>query len=154
MYTHSLKPIGSSGGFALLRIVSAFPLACFTGAVVTDLAYWGTADMIWADFSAWLLAFGMATGVLAAVVGLVDLARHRQVLPMSRAWPVVLGSVIALGLGFLDNLVHSRDAWTSVVPGGLVLSVLTAIVALATGWLAVGRLVWIETAPMSVGSRV
>ena len=152
MYTHSLAPPGLSTGFPLLRILSAFPLACFSGALVTDLAYAGTADMIWADFSAWLLAFGMVLGGVAAVVGLVDLARHRRWLPLTRVWPVVLGSVLALGLGLLDSLVHSRDAWTSVMPGGLILSALTMIVAVATG-LAAGRAAWIETAPLGAEIR-
>lgn len=152
MYTHSLAPSGLSTGFPLLRILSAFPLACFSGALVTDLAYAGTADMIWADFSAWLLAFGMVLGGVAAVVGLVDLARHRRWLPLTRVWPVVLGSVLALGLGLLDSLVHSRDAWTSVMPGGLILSALTMIVAVATG-LAAGRAAWIETAPLGAEIR-
>jgi uncharacterized membrane protein len=32
-----------------------FPIACFTGALFSDIAYWKTAEMMWADFSAWLL---------------------------------------------------------------------------------------------------
>ena len=35
----------------------------------------------------------------------------------------------------LNMLVHSRDAWTSVVPTGLILSALVVLILLFTGWL-------------------
>src|SRR4051794_14561653 len=37
-----------------------FPIVCFVGALLTDIAYWRTADIMWANFSAWLLAAGLA----------------------------------------------------------------------------------------------
>jgi len=37
-----------------------------------------------------------------------------------------------LVLAFFNNLVHSRDAWTSVVPTGLILSALTVAVMIVT----------------------
>ena len=46
-----------------------FPFACFTGALITDVAYWKTAEMMWADFSAWLLFAELVMGVLAALAG-------------------------------------------------------------------------------------
>ena len=49
------------------------------------------------------------------------------------------GSLLALVLGLFDNLVHTRDAWTSVVPAGLALSAITVVVMLATVWLAAPR---------------
>ena len=51
----------------------------------------------------------------------------------------MIGSMLALILGLFDNLVHTRDAWTSVVPYGLTLSAATVIVMLATAWLAIPR---------------
>ncbi len=46
-----------------------FPIACFGCALVTDIVYWRTADIMWADFSAWLLTVGLIFGVLAAIAG-------------------------------------------------------------------------------------
>ncbi len=128
----------SGGGRPLLRLLASFPIACFTCALATDLAYVQTANMLWANFSAWLLAAGMAGGVVAAIVGLVgllaDRRRHRQ----RSVWPVVLGSLLVLVVAFLNNLVHSRDAWTSVMPTGLALSFITVLLMLATVWLVAG----------------
>ncbi len=123
----------------VFRILAAFPIALFSGALLTDIAYALTADMLWADFSDWLLAFGMLMGGLAAIVGIVDLIANRHI----RGRPVVtllIGSVVVLALGLLNNFVHSRDAWTSVVPQGLALSAITVLVMLVTAWLAASAL--------------
>ncbi|MGY4314935.1 putative membrane protein [Bradyrhizobium sp. JR3.5] len=47
----------------------------------------------------------------------------------------MLGNVVVMLLALCNALIHSRDAWTSVVPTGLVLSALTVLVMLFTGWL-------------------
>jgi uncharacterized membrane protein len=119
----------------ILLVLASFPIACFTSALVTDIAYAQTANILWSDFSDWLLALGMGGGVLAAIAGLVDLIANRR----RGALPVVAGSVVALALALLNNFVHSRDAWTSVVPTGLALSALTVLVVLVTAWLIAPR---------------
>ena len=126
------------GGHPVLRTLASFPIACFTCALLTDIAYIQTTNIMWADFSAWLLAAGMAGGVVAAIAGLVGLLANRRGRGQQSAWPVVLGSLLVLVIALFNNLVHSRDAWTSVMPTGLALSVATFLVMLATAWLASG----------------
>jgi hypothetical protein len=46
-------------------------------------------------------------------------------------WLYVLCNVAIFVLSFLNALVHSRDAWTSVVPTGLTLSVIVFVLMLA-----------------------
>ena len=121
-------------GHPVLAILVSFPIACFCGALVTDIAYVLTTNILWADFSAWLLAAGMFFGALAAIGGIVDVVANRRVRTHRQLWPVVIGSLLVLGLGLLDNLVHSRDAWTSVMPFGLALSAVTVVVMLITAW--------------------
>lgn len=125
----------ASTGFPLLTILAAFPIACFCCALATDIVYEQTANIMWANFSAWLLAVGIVMGVLAAIVGLVMLIANRRAPRRGPVWPVVIGSLLALVLAFFDNLVHSRDGWTSVVPLGLALSAATVVVMLITAWL-------------------
>jgi uncharacterized membrane protein len=112
-----------------------FPIACFVGALLTDLVYWKTAEMMWADFSAWLLFFGLIMGGLAGIVGLVDFLGNRRIRALGPAWFHLIGNLVVLMLALLNCFVHSRDAWTSVVPTGLILSTLTVIVMLFTGWM-------------------
>lgn len=120
----------------LYNLLASFPIACFTGALATDIAYWRTADMTWADFSAWLLAVGLALGVLAWIVELFDLLLHPLLRRMSAAWLQLFGHLVVLVVAFFNNLVHTRDAWTSVVPEGLALSAITVVLMLFIGWLS------------------
>lgn len=112
-----------------------FPIACFVGTLATDIAYWQTAEMQWANFSAWLLFAGLIMGGLAAIAGLIDFLANRQIRSLPCAWFHMVGNVVVMLLALFNAFVHSRDAWTSVVPTGLVLSALTVLVMLFTGWL-------------------
>jgi len=60
------------GGVPLHAMLAPFPVACFTGALLTDIAYANTAVMQWSNFSAWLLAFGVLVGVIDGLLGLID----------------------------------------------------------------------------------
>jgi uncharacterized membrane protein len=106
------------------------PIVCFVGALVTDLTYWQTADMMWADFSAWLVSVGVIMGFLAAIVGLIDFLANRRIRAQSPAWPHAIGNIVVLILATLNMFVHSRDAWTSVVPWGLALSAAVVVIML------------------------
>lgn len=123
------------GWHPLFQMLVSFPIACFTGALLTDIAYARSADMLWADFSAWLLAAGMVTGLLAGIAGLVDVVAKRRIWPLWQRLTLVIGGMLVLTLALFDNLVHSRDAWTSVVPAGLALSAITVFIMLVTAWL-------------------
>lgn len=129
------------GRHPIHAMVGPFPIVCFVGALLTDIAYWRTAQMMWADFSAWLLFAGLVMGGLAAVAGLIDFLGSRRIRRLAPAWYHMAGNVVVMPLALLNAFVHSRDAWTSVVPTGLVLSALTVIVMLVTGWLG-GALVY------------
>jgi uncharacterized membrane protein len=123
------------GGHPILQILASFPIACLTCALLTDIAYVQTADIMWANFSAWLLAVGMAGGVVAAIAGLGSLVTDRRGRTLRSVAPIVIGSLLVLVIALVNNLVHSRDAWTSVMPMGLALSFLTVLIMLVTAWL-------------------
>jgi uncharacterized membrane protein len=108
------------------------PLTCFIGALLTDLAYWQSAEMMWADFSAWLVSVGVLLACLAAILGLIELWAGRYLGTRGSVWLYVIGNIVALVLAIFDALIHTRDAWTSVVPWGLVLSAATVVVLLVT----------------------
>lgn len=117
-------------------ILSAFPLALFVSALVTDITYANTAQMQWANFSIWLITGGLAGGVLAAIVGIVDAVANRNRAGRSRRpWPHTVLTLAMMIVALVNAFVHSRDAWTSVVPTGLILSAITAVLAVASSWL-------------------
>jgi uncharacterized membrane protein len=116
-------------------ILAAYPIACFTGAFLTDIAYAETADMMWANFSVWLITVGLVMGFLAAIAGIIDYVVNRRIRTRRPAWPHTAGNALVLLLSLWNVFVHSRDAYTSVVPTGLTLSGIVAVLVLITSWL-------------------
>jgi uncharacterized membrane protein len=111
------------------------PIVCFVGALLTDVTYWKTAEIMWADFSAWLVTVGVIVGYMAAIAGLVDFLGNPLIRAQAPAWPHMIGNIVVLALATVNMFVHSRDAWTSVVPTGLILSALVVLVLLFTAWM-------------------
>ncbi|HEX7712145.1 MAG TPA: DUF2231 domain-containing protein [Sphingomonadaceae bacterium] len=120
------------------------PIVCFIGALLTDITYANTAVMQWANFSAWLLAFGEIFGVIAAIFGLIDFLNAGAARPMI-GWIHLVGNAIVLVLEGFNNFVHARDAYTSVVPTGLVLSIISVAILAVTGMLG-WRMVYVHVA--------
>ena len=110
------------------------PIVCFVATFITDIVYAKTANMLWADMSAWLLAIGLVVSIFVVLFGLIDFLGDRRVRALRPAWIHAIGNGAALVLAILDSFVHSRDAYTSVVPSGLILSGLVVLILLVTGW--------------------
>jgi uncharacterized membrane protein len=123
------------GAHPIHPMLVPIPIVCFVGTLLTDVMYWRTAEMMWADFSAWLVTVGTIVAWLAAIAGLIDFLGNRFVRALPPAWPHVIGNALVLIFATFNTLIHSRDAWTSVVPIGLILSALTVVVLLFTGWM-------------------
>jgi uncharacterized membrane protein len=103
------------------------------GALVSDLAYWGTFHVQWANFSAWLIAGGLLVGAFAVLWALIDLLRGGTA---RKGRPAIYFVVLAAmwGLGFVNALVHAKDAWATM-PEGLYLSAITSLLALVASWI-------------------
>lgn len=107
------------------------PLVCFVGALLTDLAYSGSGgNLLWLNFSSWLLTAGLVFGAAAAVALLIDARRLRG------GWIALVLLAAAWIVELINSFVHTRDGWTAVHPWGLILSVIGAVLALLSGWFA------------------
>ena len=135
MANGSLRPTVRIAGHAIHPIVIPVPIVCFVAVLLTDILYWGTARMMWADFSAWFVTIGLIFGVIAAIIGLIDFFGDRDIRDLPQARFHMTANVVVLILALLNTLVHSRDAWTSVVPGGLILSTLVVVILAFSGWM-------------------
>lgn len=121
-------------------ILLAFPVALFTTALVTDIAYLRTQELQWTNFSAWLIAGGLVFTGLVLVWALVSVFlafRHGDRLRHF----IYAGLVAALFIvGLVNAFQHSRDGWSSVGTFGLVLSIVSAVLALSAAVIAHTRL--------------
>jgi uncharacterized membrane protein len=117
----------------LNAIVLSFPIALFCVAVATDVAYLKTAEIQWTNFSAWLIVGGLLFGGVALALALVGLLVGWR--DADRRRGIIYVGVLALMfiLGLINAFKHSQDAWSSVGAFGMVLSILTAVLALAAG---------------------
>ena len=117
----------------LHAILLAFPLPLFLGALLSDFAYRASFHIQWANFSSWLIAGGLLVGGFALLWALINLFRRGP----ARKGRLVVYFVVLLamwGLGFVNALVHAKDAWATM-PEGLYLSAVTTLLALVAAWI-------------------
>lgn len=117
--------------FHAVMLASIVPL--FLGALLSDYAYWTSHQVEWSNFASWLIAGGLVFGAVALLFAVIGLIRGRR----------GLGYTLALALtwllGFLNSLIHARDAW-AMMPTGLVLSAVIAVLACAVTWMGFSSL--------------
>lgn len=116
-------------------MLTPFPTVCFIGALLTDIAYSQSAQMQWANFSAWLIAAGLVMGGFALLALLIDYFGDRQFRAEGIATVYLLLSIAVWVIELFNAFIHSRDVWTSVVPTGLTLSAIAVLLLLVGGWL-------------------
>lgn len=122
----------------LHAILLAFPLPLFLGALLSDLAYRSSFHVQWANFSSWLIAGGLFVGAFAVLWALVNLFRGGGANRRRR----IIYFVVLLAmwiLGFVNALVHAKDAWATM-PEGLYLSAVTTLLAFGAAWIGYSRL--------------
>jgi uncharacterized membrane protein len=132
--------VSATSAPALLRplhplhaILLAFPLPLFLAALLSDLAYWKSFHVHWANFSSWLIAGGLLVGGFALLWALIDLvcsgtARRRR----AAIYFVVLLAMWALGL--VNAFVHGKDAF-AIMPEALYLSAVVTLLAFVAAWM-------------------
>jgi uncharacterized membrane protein len=110
-----------------------FPVSvvCFLAALVTDIAYSASALLMWLHFSQWLIAAGIAFGVVAALVLVIEFLASRAIRAGNFGWAHLALFYASLITEIFNAFVHTIDGWTAVVPVGMMLSIGGAILALA-----------------------
>ena len=104
--------------------------ALLMAALFTDCMYMSNSLVQWANFSVWLITGGLVLALIATIFLVIDAA-------LGRAGPIrwldfgLVGAAAILSL--VNVFVHTRDAWTSVVPTGITLSIIVTILLLPAG---------------------
>jgi uncharacterized membrane protein len=111
-----------------------FPLSFLVGALVTDLVYWSTNGAFWAESSFWLVLAGLITGAIAAVFGLIDFLTIERVREHSAGWIHFIGNAAVLIIALISVLMRWDNPEAAVMPWGLLLSVVTGLILIVTGW--------------------
>lgn len=109
-------------------ILLAFPLALFTGALVSDIAYLRTAQVQWSNFSSWMIAGALLIGAMVLAWALVGVLLARRA-DRLRALAYALALALMWAAGLINAFQHSRDGWSSVGGLGLALSIVSTLAA-------------------------
>jgi uncharacterized membrane protein len=113
-------------------VLLAGSLPLFLGALLSDVAYSASYQVQWTNFASWLIAGGLVVSGFALLWALVDLLRADR--RGGRRLLAFLVLAAAWILGFVDALVHAKDAWASM-PAGLILSALVTALIFGAVWL-------------------
>lgn len=122
-YSRSIHPLHA--------VLLAGAVSLFLCAALSDAEYASTYEIQWSNFASWLIVGGLIFGGIALVFAIADLSR-----PARRASGITFYVAVLVAtwvVGFLNALMHARDAWGSM-PGGLVLSVIGAVLACVATW--------------------
>lgn len=107
-------------------LAGAVPL--FLGAALSDIAYAYSYQIQWSNFASWLIAGGLVFAGFAMLCGLIGLLHAEG---RGRRGLTYLFLLLATWvLGFINALVHAKDAW-AIMPMGLILSIVVAVLACA-----------------------
>lgn len=115
---------------------SSLPL--FLGALLSDWAYSSTYEVQWLNFAAWLIPGALVFAGLALLWGVIDFLRA-DVARDRRSVITLIVLLATFALGFINALVHAKDAYATM-PAGLILSVVVFVLALASVWLGFSTL--------------
>jgi uncharacterized membrane protein len=132
------RPLAATFLHPLHAILLAFPVALFPAAVASDITYLNTAVVQWSHFSAWLIAGGLLFGAPVVLWAIAGLIRPRAPGLRGRALLYLVLVALMWVIGLVNAFKHSADAWSSVGTLGLVLSIVTAVLALVAGWIGYG----------------
>jgi len=131
---------------ALHGILLSFPVALFSLALATDIAYLKTAETQWTNFASWSIAGALVFGGLVLAWALIEwLVKLGH--PASRGRLVYFAVLAVMWIiGLVNAFHHARDGWSSVGTVGLILTIISTVLALVAGWIFYSRTLQWEVA--------
>ncbi|WP_367110130.1 DUF2231 domain-containing protein [uncultured Psychrobacter sp.] len=133
-----ISAVARRSGTALypLHPLHAFFLAgmvpLYIGVVLSDYAYWSSYVLQWKNFASWLLIGALIFNGLALLGSVISLVRKDERMGKPLIYFLLLLATFVLGV--INSFIHAKDAWASM-PSGLILSVITVILACAATWI-------------------
>ena len=104
----------------------------FIGVLLNDYAYWSSYELQWKNFASWMLIGALMFNGLALLGSILSLARADKRMGTPVVYFLLLFAAFVLGL--INSFIHAKDVWASM-PTGLILSVITVILACIATWI-------------------
>ncbi|PBJ83948.1 hypothetical protein CMZ84_05610 [Lysobacteraceae bacterium NML93-0399] len=133
--SHTVESVLAIAKHPIHPMLVTFPIAFLSMVVVTDVLYlWLGADF-WAELSFWLNVAGLGFGVLAGIVGTLDMMSIRVVRRHVSAWNHFIVAVMVLAMAALGVWLRLPGHAEAVWPWGLLSSATMALLVMVAGWL-------------------
>lgn len=129
----------------------AFPIALTFCTFGADLLYWWTGEEFWARAALWAAGTGFFFGMAAGVSGTAELLLVPGIRSRAPAWTHFIIAVMLLSLLGANWGYRMQGYVEAVLPYGILLSALSAVVVSVTGWHG-GKLVFDYRLGTSKGS--
>ncbi len=122
-------------GHPIHPMLVPFPIAFLVATFASDLNFWCTGDAFWARASLWLAGAGLVTGLAAAVTDPIDFLSIQRAREGTAGWIHFLGNAVVLLLTLWNVLHRLGDPASGVLPLGVILSGIVALILFVTGWM-------------------
>lgn len=125
-----VDPPRSRAAAIAFDLLNPLPFGFFVAALIFDVVYANSADVLWLKSAAWLITFGLLLAILPRFINLahVWIASKRDV-PSAEKWAFWL-YLLGIAAAIVNAFVHSRDAYAAI-PEGVWLSALTVLLIVA-----------------------
>jgi uncharacterized membrane protein len=121
-------------GHPIHPMLVPFPVAMLALAPVADVVWALGGGVFWAQAAWWLLLGGLVTSAVAALAGAVDFATIKQARQHREGWYHLAANVGVIGLTVVNLLVRAGDREGAILPGGIILSLVTFGLLCMSGW--------------------
>jgi uncharacterized membrane protein len=105
------RPVAIAG-HSIYSLLLPVPVVTFTGALLTDVIYTRSENLMWSNFSAWMILAGLVVGFVAGIFLLIDYGRNAigRTVP---GWISLFFFLAAWIIEIFNMLIHNQDGWTS-----------------------------------------
>lgn len=123
----------------IYNLLNPIPYGCFIAALIFDIIYIYSTDVMWGKSASWLILFGLLFAIIPRLINLFQVW-------VGAAWPQLSAvkihfwlNLLAIVAAILNSFVHSRDAY-AIAPQNVIWSAITvACLVVANITLTLGR---------------
>jgi uncharacterized membrane protein len=133
--SHTVESVVAIAKHPIHPMLVTFPIAFLSVVVVADGLYLWLRVPFWAELAFWLNVGGLGFGVLAGIVGTMDMMSIRVVRRHVSAWNHFIVAVMVLAMAALGVWLRLPDPVAAVWPWGLLSSAVMALLVAIAGWL-------------------
>ena len=110
-----------------------FPIALVFGTLAVDVFYWFTADPFWLRVGLWSSGTAFGAGVAAGLVGTAELLLVPGIRARAASWAHAIAAITLISVAGANWGLRLIDP-NVVLPQGMLLSVLAAVLTGVAGW--------------------